>query len=200
MRRITYLLLLTPAVLAPLALAACDTSRPAGPTHPASTVVALPSTSPSPPATSSTTSPAPSRHIRPAPATSASPAGRLACRTADLRIDVLRGSGISGRQFASISFTNISASSCAMSGVPQARLVRAGAPLDEPAVASGKPAPVVTLAPGRSAATTLVGFSTCNAPNSDAVRIAPPGQTTSVDAPLVLRGCQLEVDPVTPAS
>jgi hypothetical protein len=122
------------------------------------------------------------------------------CRSADLQIDVLRGSGISGRQFASISFTNVGTGTCAMSGIPQVQLVQAGTPLDDPARATAKPTTVVTLAPGRAATTMVVDFSTCNASNSDAMRITPPGQTSTVDTPVVLRGCPLEVDPVAAAS
>jgi hypothetical protein len=75
-------------------------------------------------------------------------------------------------------------------------LLRGGIALGTPAHASGKAAPFVSLSPAKSATTTLTGFSTCNAMNSDAVRIAAPGQTATVDAPLVLRGCRLEIDPV----
>ena len=74
--------------------------------------------------------------------------------------------------------------------------MRAGAPLGTSAAVSGKSAALVNLAPGDAVVTTLTGFSTCNAMNSDAVRIAAPGQTATVDQPLVLRGCRLEVDPV----
>jgi len=84
-----------------------------------------------------------------------------------------------------------------MSGAPQVTLLRAGTVLGKPAVASAKAARVVMLAPGKAADTTLTGFSTCNATNSDAVRVAPPGQTQAVDLPLELRGCPLQVDPVS---
>jgi hypothetical protein len=86
-----------------------------------------------------------------------------------------------------------------MSGAPQVRLILAGATLGAPATPAAKPAHAVTLAPGAAATSMLTDYSTCNASNSDTVRITPPGQAKSVDAPLMLRGCKLEVSPVTPA-
>jgi hypothetical protein len=83
-----------------------------------------------------------------------------------------------------------------MSGAPQVSLLRAGLSIGTPAAASSKPAHVVVLARGKSAGTTITGFSTCNAANSDTVRISPPGEKQTVDAPLELRACQLQVDPV----
>jgi hypothetical protein len=112
-------------------------------------------------------------------------------------VDVLPGSGAAGRQFASISFTNTGPAKCAISGAPHVTLLRAGGVLGKPAAASSKRALLVMLAPGKAADTTLTGFSTCNAKNSDAVRVAPPGQTQTVDMPLELRGCPLQVDPVS---
>jgi hypothetical protein len=111
---------------------------------------------------------------------------------------VLPGSGAAGRQFASISFANTGPAACAMSGAPQVTLLRAGSVLGKPAASSAKRPLLVMLAPGKAADTTLTGFSTCNAKNSDAVRVAPPGQTQTVDVPLEMRGCPLQVDPVSP--
>ena len=122
------------------------------------------------------------------------------CTATSLRADVLKGSGASGHQFALISFTNAGSAACVITGAPKVTLMRAGAMLGTSAAVSGKSATLVDLAPGDTAVTTLTGFSTCNAMNSDTVRIAAPGQTTTVDKPLVLRGCRLEVDPVGQAA
>ena len=204
MTRPTLLLLVGPLLLAPIALAACGSSKhvsasttttaAASPSQvittsesteqaPASTTQAVPSTSPTTPTTSA------------APTSTAGPA----CTTKNLKVDALRGSGASGHQFALISFTNNGSAACTLSGIPQVTLMHAGAVLGSPAQASGKKSPLLTLAPAHTATTTLTGFSTCNAMNSDAVRIAAPGQTATVDTPLVLRGCRLEVDPMTAA-
>lgn len=201
MRKVAFAL-----VLAPLALAGCARVHSTGTTTPATTPPAATTASTTTPAATPVPTAHPARSSHPVqPSTtrpkSSSPGNRPpTCHTAELRIDVLRGSGISGRQFASISFTNVGTRSCAMSGAPSVELVRSGQPLDAPAHATAKAAPLVVLAPGAAAGTMLVGFSTCDAPNSDAARIAPPGQVGTVDVPLVLRGCRLEVDPVRPAT
>jgi hypothetical protein len=54
----------------------------------------------------------------------------------------------------------------------------------------------VTLPAGGSAVSQLTDFSTCNSPESDIIRIYPPNQTASVEAPMQLRGCKLVVTPV----
>jgi len=191
MRRSAWLIVALPLTLA----AACTSSKTQS--HP---------TPSAPPATSApSSSSAPSTDVEtgveesltPTPSASTTPAGPPTCLAHDIRVDVLPGSGAAGRQFASISFANTGPATCAMSGAPQVTLLRAGAVLGKPAVASAKAARVVMLAPGKAADTTLTGFSTCNATNSDAVRVAPPGQTQTVDMPLELRGCPLQVDPVS---
>jgi hypothetical protein len=113
-----------------------------------------------------------------------------------LRTDVLRGSGIAGQQFAMISFTNTGAAVCNIVGYPGVSLLAAGAQLGAPAAKSGKTYSAINLAPGKTVSTTLVDFSTCNAPNSDTVRIYPPNNTVAVQRPLILRGCRLQIDPV----
>jgi hypothetical protein len=55
------------------------------------------------------------------------------------------------------------------------------------------------LAPGAVAVANLTDFSSCDASNSDTVRVSPPGSSVIVELPLQLRGCRLEVDPLTPS-
>ncbi len=202
MRR-THCLAMAALVLGPLALAACTSAKPvrSSPPSAASRVV---TSSPQTPSASDTPTADPSAATAsatpttpaPGPVTAASPASGPACTTKSLRLDVLRGSGASGHQFALISLTNTGPAACLMSGAPAVTLMRGGAVLGTPAQPSAKAARALTLAPAKAATTTLTGFSTCNAMNSDTVRVTPPGQTAALDAPLVLRGCELEVDPV----
>jgi hypothetical protein len=195
MRRAAYLI-----VLVPLALAVGCTSSTSTP--PVSSAVSSPA---SPPTSSASTQPtsvdtATEESLTPSSTPSpskASPAGGPICLAKNLHVDALPGSGASGRQFATILFTNTGTAVCTMTGSPQVTLLRTGKALGKPAVASSKPVTAVKVMPGKSADTTITGFSTCNAPNSDAVRIAAPGQNQTVDAPLELRACQLEVDPVS---
>ncbi len=151
------------------------------------TVTAPPSSS-SPPAPPSTPpSSATSTPTNPGPPT---------CTTANLKITVLRGSGAAGHQFAELDFTNAGPATCSLLGFPGVSLRAGGVQLGAPAQRSNKPVVLVALAPGKKASTTLTDNSTCNAPNSDTVRIYPPNQTVAVDIPLSLRGCSLTIDPV----
>ncbi|HYU66188.1 MAG TPA: DUF4232 domain-containing protein [Jatrophihabitantaceae bacterium] len=191
MRRSAWLIVALPLTLA----AACTSSKTQShPTPSAPATTSAPSSSSSP---STDVDTGVEESLTPTPSASTTPAGPPTCLAKNVRVDVLPGSGAAGRQFASISFANTGPATCAMSGAPQVTLLRAGTVLGKPAVASAKPAQVVLLAPGKAADTTLTGFSTCNAKNSDAVRIAPPGQPQTVDMPLELRGCSLQVDPVS---
>jgi hypothetical protein len=191
MRRSAWLIVALPLVVATACTSSKTPSRP--------TPSAQPATSASPSSSTPSTDVATGieESLTPPASASTTPAGPPTCLAKNVRVDVLPGSGAAGRQFASISFANTGPATCAMSGAPQVTLLRAGTVLGKPAVASAKAARVVVLAPGKAADTTLTGFSTCNAKNSDAVRIAPPGQTQTVDMPLELRGCPLQVDPVS---
>jgi hypothetical protein len=191
MRRAAWLI-----VALPLGLAAACTSTPSRPvpSPSASASASSPASSPSTPVDTGTDE----SLTPPASTATTPPPGPPACLAKNVRVDVLPGSGAAGRQFASISFANTGPAACAMSGAPQVTLLRAGSVLGKPAASSAKRPLLVMLAPGKAADTTLTGFSTCNAKNSDAVRVAPPGQTQTVDLPLEMRGCPLQVDPVSP--
>jgi len=191
MRRSAWLIVALPLVMAAACTSSKTSSRPTPSAPPAT------SASPSSSTPSTDVDTGIEESLTPPASASTTPAGPPTCLAKNVRVDVLPGSGAAGRQFASISFANTGTATCAMSGAPQVTLLRAGTVLGKPAVASAKPARVVMLAPGKAADTTLTGFSTCNAKNSDAVRVAPPGQTQTVDMPLELRGCPLQVAPVS---
>lgn len=178
---------------------AASSSAPA-----ASTAVTSPaaSTTAGRPASTTTSAnpatPAPSKPSS-APATTA-PAGPIdgpgGCPTAVLKIEALRGSGAAGHQYAFLQFTNSSKKTCSLTGYPGVQLVRAGKPMGQPAVRSGKPIHRVQMAPGHSVTAQLVDASTCEADKSDSVAIYPPNRTERVVVPLSLRGCALTIDPV----
>jgi hypothetical protein len=161
----------------------------------------------SPPASSSsrsgTTPPASLPPTSSAPASSApasSPAAGTiepgGCPTAALAVEALRASGAAGHQYAFLQFTNRSATACSLTGYPGVQLVKAGAPLGQPAVRSGLPVHRVQLAPGHSVTARLVVASTCEADKSDSVAIYPPNRTERVVVPLSVRGCPMSIDPV----
>ncbi|HST47193.1 DUF4232 domain-containing protein [Jatrophihabitans sp.] len=138
---------------------------------------------------------------RPAPSTPtgspvAGPIEAGGCPTAALAIEALRASGAAGHQYAFLQFTNRSAKTCSLTGYPGVQLVRAGAPLGQPATRSGKPARTLQLAPGKSVTAELVVASTCQADKSDSVAIYPPNRTERLVVPLSVRGCPMSIDPV----
>lgn len=150
---------------------------------------------PSTPATSASTS---------APATASAPSsaaptyqGPPGCATSALRIVVQRGSGIAGHQFASVMFTNASATACSLVGYPGAVLLKAGSYLGSPAARSGQPVTPVVLKPGATGSAKLENDSTCNAEVSDSVQIIVPNRTEKTVRPLQMRGCPLTIYPVT---
>lgn len=181
--------------------AAPMTSQPSGSAAGTSTAAtsAPASTSASRPSTAvSSATPVPTKRSS-APASSA-PAGPIdgpdGCRTAVLKIEALRASGAAGHQYAFLQFTNTSTRTCSLTGYPGVQLVRAGKPMGQPAVRSGKAISKVRLAPGHSVTAQLVDASTCEADRSDSVAIYPPNRTERVVVPLSLRGCALTIDPV----
>jgi Protein of unknown function (DUF4232) len=113
-----------------------------------------------------------------------------------LKIEALRASGAAGHQYAFLQFTNTSTKTCSLTGYPGVQLVKAGKPMGQPAVRSGKPISKVQLKPGHSVTAQLVDASTCEADKSDSVAIYPPNRTERVVVPLPLRGCALSIDPV----
>ncbi|MDQ1743421.1 MAG: hypothetical protein QOE23_1760 [Pseudonocardiales bacterium] len=175
-----------------------SSSAPA--TSTAATSAAAPTAS-RPATAASSASPVPSKpSSAPASTASTAPAGPIdgpgGCPTAVLKIEALRGSGAAGHQYAFVQFTNSSKKACSLTGYPGVQLVRAGKPMGQPAVRSGKPIHRVQLAPGHSVTAQLVDASTCEADKSDSVAIYPPNRTERVVVPLSLRGCALTIDPV----
>jgi hypothetical protein len=173
-----------------------SSSSPAG-----SSATSGPVTSSSAPSTSpaSSSSVAPSRSVAPSIPASAKPSqpdGPGGCASSVLQVRALRGSGAAGHQFAFLRFTNISASSCSLTGFPGVQLLRAGAPLGVPAQRTSTPIHRVQIAPGDSVTAQLVDDSTCNAAISDTVQVFPPNRTEKFVVPLALRGCSLHIDPV----
>jgi hypothetical protein len=166
------------------------------------TVSSAPATSPSAPSTSaappSPTAPSSSAApTTPASSKPSQPDGPGGCASSVLQVRALRGSGAAGHQFAFLRFTNISASSCSLTGFPGVQLLHAGAPLGAPARRTNTPIHRVQIAPGDSVTAQLVDDSTCNAAISDTVQVFPPNRIEKFVVPLALRGCSLHIDPVS---
>jgi hypothetical protein len=132
----------------------------------------------------------------PASSKPSQPDGPGGCASSVLQVRALRGSGAAGHQFAFLRFTNISASSCSLTGFPGVQLLHAGTPLGVPAQRTNTPIHRVQIAPGDSVTAQLVDDSTCNAAISDTVQVFPPNRTEKFVVPLALRGCSLHIDPV----
>lgn len=138
------------------------------------------------PSTATTTKAPPTRPVTPA------------CAAASLKVDALRGGAAPGTEIAVLTFTNISATTCTISGFPGLTLLRNGRVIGTPARAALKTPRLVTLKPKATAESQITDFISCQAPLSDTGRVTPPGTTTSVDVRLELRACTVVVDPVRP--
>jgi hypothetical protein len=187
--------------------AAPVTSQPPSSPQSTSTVeTSAPATTASRPSSAaSSATPAPSKPSGVASTSSGKPAstapagpvdGPGGCPTAALKIEALRASGAAGHQYAFLQFTNSSTRTCSLTGYPGVQLVKAGKPVGQPAVRTGKPISKVQLAPGHSATAQLVDASTCEADKSDSVAIYPPNRTERVVVHLSIRACALSIDPV----
>jgi Protein of unknown function (DUF4232) len=206
-RRTTRTLGGAAALAAVIALAGCTSSSASGPKSPAPSSNDLTQITPIPSSAASTavsSSPAPvtSPSTKPPSSAPVKPTlpGLATCTSAQLGIRVLRGGALAGQEIALITFTNTSATKCAMFGYPGVSLRLHGALLGQPAERSIKKPKTVPLAPGAAAETTITDFSSCQAPISDTVRIYAPDQKPFVDKALDLRGCRLFIDPVRPSS
>ncbi|MGI8881927.1 MAG: DUF4232 domain-containing protein [Jatrophihabitans sp.] len=102
---------------------------------------------------------------------------------------------MSQQQFATLTFTNKSGSTCSLAGYPGVLLLTGSAALGNPASPGGAPVPAIALAPGKGVTALLHGPSTCDAPVSTAVRITPPHDSGHVDRALPMRACPLVIDP-----
>jgi hypothetical protein len=120
-----------------------------------------------------------------------------ACTGSQLRVAALRGSAAAGEEFALLTFTNTSQSTCTMFGFPGVSLRLNDKLVGRPAGRTSKVPTTVTLKPGARAHANVTDFSSCQAPVSETVRIYPPNLRTFVDRPLALRVCHVVVDPVT---
>lgn len=201
---------LAAAGAAVLLLAGCTQKSQAGSGAPVSTpttsVTVTPTTASLPPSSISSpvpfSPPAPSSTVPVKPSPTPSPSSSVeagGCPTSALTIRALRGSGAAGQQFAFLQFTNASGTTCSLTGYPGVQLLLAGKPLGRPATRSGKPIRTVRIAPGTSVSANLVDDSSCNAAVSDSVQVIPPNRTERIVLKLALRGCALQVDPVTPS-
>lgn len=142
-----------------------------------------------------TTSAGSSTSAGPTTSSGSAPSGVRACTAVMLQVDALRGSGVSQQQFATLTFTNKSGSTCSLAGYAGVQLLTGNAALGNPASPSRATVPAIGLAPGKQVAALLHGPSNCNAPVSTAVRITPPHDSGHVDRPLPMRACALLIDP-----
>jgi Protein of unknown function (DUF4232) len=172
----------TASSAAPVTSASSSVVADTGPAGPSTDEpIATPSTS------AASSAPAPS---------SVAPAQSTGCTTSGLTVTAISGSGASGQEFATLVFTNTSGHACTLDGYPGVSLLLGGATIGAPAQRSGAAIATLTLAAGGAVKSQLTDYSTCNAANSDTVRVYPPNQTGWQDAPLELRGCRLVVTPV----
>ncbi|HSY16446.1 MAG TPA: DUF4232 domain-containing protein [Jatrophihabitantaceae bacterium] len=162
---------------------------------PPSTSSPLPSTPNSATPSSPTPTPTISAVTLPPPGSTA-PAGTPGCTTTGLSVRITRGSGASGQVVSTITFTNTSSAPCTLTGYPGVSLLLNGSEIGQPAARSGSPGQTVTLAAGAAAQAPLNDATTCNASESDTVRIYPPNQTVPVLLPVTLRACALTVGAV----
>lgn len=135
------------------------------------------------PSAASTSAPAPD-------AGTASPtSGPATCRSSQLRVRYAddQGGGAAGSRYGSLTFTNVAASQCAMTGWPGVSYVGGGdgQQLGAAADRTGSPT-VVVLAPGQRASSTLrevdagaIGGS-CSVTAADGLRVYPPNTTAAV--------------------
>jgi hypothetical protein len=156
----------------------------------------LPSDSalPSAPATVPTT---PTTTASNAASPTISPAGAQACTSAELAVSVQSAGAASGQAYATLRFTNTSNSACTLDGYPGVSLLLNGKQLGSAATRSGAASKTITMAPQQNLTAQLTDNTSCNAAESDTIRIYPPNLTVPVQIPFVLRGCALVVTPVT---
>lgn len=175
---------------------AAITSAPASVPSLATDSASLPSDSalPSAPATVPTT---PATTASNAPAPTISPAKTLACTSAELAVSVQSAGAASGQAFATLRFTNTSDTSCTLDGYPGVSLLLNGKQLGNAAARSGAAIKTITMAPQQNLTAQLTDNTSCNAAESDTIRVYPPNLTVPVQIPFVLRGCPLVVTPVT---
>jgi hypothetical protein len=93
-------------------------------------------------------------------------------------------------------FTNTSNAPCSLTGYPGVSLLLNGAQIGKAASRSGAAIRTITIAPQANITSQLTDDTTCNADESDSIRIYPPNLTESVRIPVVLRACNLVVTPV----
>lgn len=111
----------------------------------------------------------------------------------------MRGGAYQGREIAGVLFTNSSSTACSVSGYPFAQLRYQGRPLGKPASDNPGTVRLIVLRPGRSAQSQLTAVSTCQAPESDHVRVVAPHTGTAKTVTVELRGCSLSIDPLEAA-
>jgi hypothetical protein len=200
------------ALMAGMTLAGCSStsggapsSTPAPPSSTAASSVAPTSTAPSLPATTapvstsaapSTSTPAPPHTTSAPPSAPPTAAPRSTCTS--LLIRVLRGSGVAGREFAALQFTNTGSTSCTLHGYPTVTLLLKGRTIGSPSQPADAAASSRRLAPGDTAESRLDDYvMNCQAPLSDSVRVVAPTSSVTLTRPdIQLRACLLRVEPL----
>jgi hypothetical protein len=99
-------------------------------------------------------------------------------------------------QFANIVVTNTGGRTCTVNGLLGVNLY-AGTQSLSTAVGDGTQLTPITLAPKAVASAGLTDYSTCSAGLSDSVHITLPGDATPISRPIALRGCKVEIKPLT---
>ncbi|NGN70264.1 DUF4232 domain-containing protein [Streptomyces sp. A7024] len=124
------------------------------------------------------------------------------CETAKLSASVRTGDAAAGSIYRYLVLTNRGSVTCRLTGYPGVSLLDAdGKQLGDPATRDAKGYTPITLAPGKSASSTLrtINHQGDCLPTSTRVRVYPPGNTASLTAPAEIDLCDktFTVTPLT---
>ncbi len=111
---------------------------------------------------------------------------------------MIPGGAEPGVEIAALQFTNTGPTTCQLGDFPQVLLLFGGRRIGSPSQPNGQAARTITLDPGTTVESLLRDYSSCQAPLSDSARVTIPGETTTVERPIRLRGCTLRVSPLNP--
>jgi hypothetical protein len=129
-------------------------------------------------------------------ATSTSPSVSNACKSANLKLEVIAQGAAAGTHFENLILTNTGTSNCTISGYPGLSLLDAnGQQIGEPADRQGDAGAPVVLAPG-DAAHAMAGFPNWQNFNPDvcpvesvSLKLFPPEETVEMTVPFKDHAC-----------
>jgi len=186
--------LLTAAALAMTACSSSSGPSPAAPTSPAPPSASSSGSSPGSASGSPTSPSAPST----APRTGTSPTSPQACATGPLSVALTNPDVAAGQYYATLVFTNTSATSCTLTGYPGVSyVVENGVQSGNAAVRENGTVTSVILGPGGKASAKLHdsngigGYdpAQCQLSPAEGLRIYPPNQTAALFLPWKTEHC-----------